>query len=120
MHAIKEITWDSDGLMNGLLNGIGGRVFLGERIHVDNRWYDDYVLMQYTGLHDKKGKEIYDGDLIKGDGYGPYPVFWDKDHSGFCSCCYSDAEPISRYKTIEVVGNIYENPEILETDLETD
>ncbi len=71
---------------------------------------DSVVYQQSTGRTDDDGKEIFDGDLIKGDGYGPYRVFWDDDFCGWCSCCYSDSELISRYKSIEVVGNIFENP----------
>lgn len=80
------------------------------------------TVAQFTGFRDSKrtnkypeGQEIYDDDLIKGDGYGPYPVFWDDGHCGWCSCCYSDAEPISTYKNIEVVGNVHDHHDLLET-----
>lgn len=66
------------------------------------------VIQQFTGVLDEGGKEIYDGDLIKGNGYGPYRVFEDK--GAWCSCCYSDSEPIGTYNRIEVVGNIFDNP----------
>jgi hypothetical protein len=63
-------------------------------------------IQQYTGLKDTHGKRVFDGDLIKGDNYGPYRVFW--EDGAWCSCCYSDSEPLFRYETIEVISNIYE------------
>jgi hypothetical protein len=66
--------------------------------------------LQFTGRIDIHGKEAYDGDLIKGDGYGPYPIEW--CDRGFYSCsCYSDYDNIAMYETIEVVGTLVENPE---------
>ena len=68
---------------------------------------DSYILMQYTGLKDKNGKEIYEGDIVK-DGYhgkyGIYEVKWEKIGWNFVS---EDG------REIEIIGNIHENPELI-------
>lgn len=105
-----------------------------------------YLLLQYTGLKDKNGKEIYEGDILAAKFNGAYiervywkgppdviaEVYW--DFSGFRLNCHGHKD--RRYadfhdfidqrewedehglgmvnrKHTEVIGNIYENPELL-------
>ena len=72
-------------------------------------------LMQYTGLKDKNEKEIYEGDIVIVDQKEtPAEVIFENG-------CFYTPIGISRYRlggwykeNLEVVGNIYENPELLE------
>lgn len=80
---------------------------------------DDWVkaeLMQFTGLHDKNGKEIYEGDIRCGKYYFEteeqtrFQVMkWDEKNT----CFYWDGPEIPGFIDVEVIGNIYENPELL-------
>lgn len=84
------------------------------------------VLMQYTGLKDKNGKEIYEGDILKGGAVVEYfnDLGWDgggSNHPGFfCSKWFEynhDMEYHSGFDDeTEVIGNIYENPKLLEDE----
>jgi uncharacterized phage protein (TIGR01671 family) len=70
----------------------------------------EFVLMQFTGLKDKNGKEIYEGDVVELDGSDRPAVM--EFHSGSFSLrrIYGGADA---YR-MEVIGNIYENPELLQ------
>ena len=103
--------------------------FYGGRIAIRPDQYNDYfdtedmILMQYTGLHDKSGKEIYEGDIVycqtkfgKAKAIikfidGKFVAYWDSilthPQNGHCIACYEIN------KRFEVIGNIYDNPELL-------
>jgi hypothetical protein len=73
---------------------------------------DKLEVMQYTGLKDKNGKEIYEGDILG----GPYPnqpiVEWENIADGTLGGPVSVGYEIAGID-YEVIGNIYESPELL-------
>ena len=74
-----------------------------------------YILMQYTGLKDKNGKEIYEGDVYFNSGWtgGCKGIVVEWDEGGGFSC-FCDGEYGEDPFEVEVIGNIHENPELLE------
>ena len=117
MKECTQITLDKD--QKGSMCDVKGKV----TAHLV--YQPHYILMQSTGLKDKNGKLIYEGDIIKiPDDYDTYGMFacekrevyfneggfrlkpkWDKNSRG---------NWLEDTKDFEVIGNIYENPELLE------
>lgn len=84
---------------------------------------DNLVIMQSTGLKDKNGKLIYEGDILiqKEENAGPTKklVIWEEDggYLGLKDLKKSFFGVVTFHRfgyTYEVIGNIYENPELLE------
>lgn len=86
--------------------------------------FDEITLMQSTGLFDRNGKEIFEGDILAfktDDEVINVNVFWDKEHALFMfeSKKYNEqgllAELVENNTyPFEIIGNIYENKELLD------
>lgn len=99
--------------------------------------YTELKIMQYTGLKDKNGVEIYEGDIFSGDSYEATMFkHWGADvevsaerylikyHDASFKIFDSKGNRLavlnhhvsSKVEKLEVIGNIYENPELLEVN----
>lgn len=77
-------------------------------------WEEDFEIMQYTGLKDKNGKEIYEGDIcVCKYNNRVDSIKWDHGKWQFssedCLECFNAAPALK----LEVIGNIYENPDLI-------
>lgn len=121
MANVTEIKWQA----SHLYHQIKTQITVNDR-KIDEWYLFDFegnsngiILMQYTGLKDNNGRDIYEGDIFD---YGDrkYVVEFDKERAGFypfakddgCGCCTD--EVVWNSGEGEVIGNIYENPELLE------
>ena len=88
------------------------------------RGADKVILMQSTGILDKNGKEIFEGDILgieTDEGILNVNIFWDEEHALFMFESKKHNEKELLAELVEdntypfaILGNIYENPELLE------
>ena len=111
------------GQISGQIGDDGGKNGLHE--HDADIPRDRFILMLSTGLHDKNGKEIWEGDILEHNN-SLYPkgfkgwasksvVRWNSKTASFDMGRYGEEEAGGSILT-EVIGNIYENPELLNGD----
>ena len=92
-----------------------------DEISFDEVPASDFILMQSTGLIDKNGEEIFEGDVLLTYDDELAKVYWDDVLAGwFVDFIYKTAElsevaDLQSSRSIcKIIGNIYENPELLE------
>jgi uncharacterized phage protein (TIGR01671 family) len=85
----------------------------------DHMELDEFIALQYTGLKDKNGREIYEGDIVYMSEYGDYPmeVYWHENMvKWFMKNSIGNTDHLYMQKAnnyLEIIGNIYENPELI-------
>lgn len=104
--------------------------FYGGRIAIRPDQYNDYfdtedmILMQYTGLKDKNGKEIYEGDIIQYEDITKGLVRYSEKYAQYVlvntGSVKDEFEPLGDYnmEVFEIIGNEYDNPDLLEKGAE--
>ena len=105
MREIKFRAWDKQNK-----NMVGGFHCMSPRMSMFITQYsidfEQYDVMQYTGLKDKNGKEIYEGDVITYSGKDERVVAWSEKTASFWGFQdYTD----DGVNNIEIIGNIYED-----------
>ena len=84
---------------------------------------DPETVGQYTGLTDKNGRKIFEGDIVRYGDTIHRVVFEQRNGTAYFGLVYSSFEtlPFGHYqdlKQIKVIGNIYDNPELLKGGIE--
>jgi uncharacterized phage protein (TIGR01671 family) len=127
---IKFRAWDAENqeMVRGSqfdVEAQAGRIF---KITPDLQCeYKGWILMQYTGLLDKNGKEIYEGDVVKDSAPWNWVVRFgelDLDGMAFVGWYLEHQERIDYsgpftkedQSVLEVIGDIYRNPELINKD----
>ena len=112
MREIKFRAWDGETML--YMNDGEHIADFFNHIHIkENIFGKDVTYEQYTGLKDKNGKEIYEGDVITGWTMAKEIVSYDERNARFLPVWLQLWNDDIRDAKTEILGNIYENPELV-------
>lgn len=134
MRELKFRAWYKSGkkMIYNIQNEFEERIELGMDCFSDYLKNDDFIVEQYTGLHDKNGKEIYEGDILKWKCYREIveggveeieiiekiaKVYWEEGDASFVVGHWLRqlGRLVNEDKNeAEIIGNIHDNSELLE------
>lgn len=110
MRVIKFRVWNC----HGKVMHHWGELVDNNKIHLLANQQSSYPVMQFTGLHDKNGVEIYENDIIECWGLN-FKIIWNESYASF----FADCPDAGIYESGQewggscvVIGNIHETPEL--------
>ena len=129
---IKFRVWNGQEMEYSVMAGIYGVFFVNPEngngldpkdtaslTPANTKYFDETPVMQFTGLKDKSGKEIYEGDILTTETEKPMIVKWNDKFASWC--LYRDGWMFAHWfgescqpEQCVVIGNRYENPELLQ------
>ncbi|CYU89262.1 TPA: hypothetical protein TZY74_000041 [Streptococcus suis] len=91
-----------------------GEFYLDWRDFENGKTYNGVVLMQSTGVFDKNGKEIFEGDVVNIFGEKLSKIYY--SDGAFCVDILIGGTPLHAFlsEQLEIIGNIHRNPELME------
>lgn len=120
MSPVQWLNWDTDGNLSEIYYWHKSPTHRGfDKVHA----VEGTVLMQYTGLKDKNGKDVYEGDILDGE-FGKDVVElkeFDIEGGGTAICYVYSLSPLNQGLVeecgIEIIGNKWENPDLIEVEV---
>lgn len=113
---------------NEHLNGTWVHGYLSDKNYINDKslegefMVDENTICQYTGLTDKNGKKIFEGDILRHADETILKTVWNDRKYGFAAQCVKGSVLLKDCKwglwefesdEVEVIGNVFDNPELL-------